>query len=545
VTDYREKPGKRLLGSRAMCHELASSGISLPLLFTPQFIACDDAFARIIRGESNIAPPQDDPRFNDAIWNQNAVYRASMQAYLNWCDTLRAHVKDIATNALQKQHLHSAVDQLILALAPNSNPGNCPVQHAYESRGASLIHDLHRMTNDLLTHMLPTDNGSNKQLKAGKQIAATPGAIIHRTNMLELIQYTPVTTSVHRIPLLIIPSPVNRFYLCDLQGKNSLVHYLLKQGFQVYSLSWRNPLIAHKHWDLECYVSETLDAIKELASIRQQSSINLIGFAAGGMLTSIVSSLLSQRCNSPDLPTLNSATLAISSLQTHIGSQVGPHLDSQLLDAAKTLAQLHDVTDAKELARNFAWLCPNHLLWNPLVSNYYHGEASADEDLFHWNNDTLRTTAGLYCDFLSMTNDNLLLEADKLNFCGDKLDLSRIQCDTYTLAGSCDHITPWESCYQSCLAFGGKREFVLVNRGHSRSLVCPIGAKDTCYYTHSEITANADDWLCDACQHSGSWWPHWSSWLAERSGEKQQPPRQLGDEQHPKQTPAPGRYVFE
>jgi len=545
VTDYHEKTETRLLGSRAMCHELASSGISLPLLFTPQFIACDDAFARIIRGQSDIAPPQGDPRFKDAIWHNNAVYRASMQAYLNWCDTLTAQVKDTAANALQEQQLHDAVNQLILALAPNINPGNCPVQHAYESRGASLIHDLHRMTNDLLTYTLSTTSGSNKQLKAGKQIAATPGAIIHRTNMLELIQYTPVTTEAYRVPLLIIPSPVNRFYLCDLQEGNSLVHYLLKQGFQVFSLSWRNPLITHKHWNLEYYVNETLVVIKELASISHQPSINLMGFAAGGMLTSIASSLLSQRSKESGSPTVNSATLAISNLQTHTGSQVGPYLNEHLLAAAKTLAQLHDVTDAKELARNFAWLCPNHLLWNPLVSNYYHGEASADEDLFHWNNDTLRTTAGLYCDFLSMTNDNNLLKTNKLQFCGNKLDLSRIQCDTYTLAGSCDHITPWESCYQSCLALGGRREFVLVNRGHSRSLVCPIGAADTCYYTHSEITDNPDDWLCDANQHSGSWWPHWSNWLAQRSGEKQQPHRQLGDEQHPKQMPAPGRYVFE
>ncbi|EGG98629.1 Polyhydroxyalkanoic acid synthase [gamma proteobacterium IMCC2047] len=273
-----------------------------------------------------------------------------------------------------------------------------------------------------------------------------------------------------------------------------------------------------------------------------QSSVNLMGFAAGGMLTAIVSSLFSHTSDATGASNpVNSATLAITSLQTFLASQIGPRLDEPLIQAAKTLAQLHDVTDAKELASNFAWLCPNHLLWNPLVSNYYHGEESADHDLFYWNNDTQRTTAGLYSDFLSMTNDNPLLEPNKLTFCGIPLDLKNIQCDTYTLAGSCDHITPWESCYQSCLALGGQRQFVLVNRGHARSLVCPIDVEDTCYYTHTDIINNADDWLCEASQHDGSWWPHWRDWLSKRSGEKLPP----DNRQSPILGPAPGRYVFE
>ena len=176
------------------------------------------------------------------------------------------------------------------------------------------------------------------------------------------------------------------------------------------------------------------------------------------------------------------------------------------------------------------------------MCNYFSGETSPEKDIFHWNNDTLRTTAGLYCDFLSMAGDDPLLENNRLSLCGDTINLSNIQCDTYTLAGSCDHITPWESCYQTCLSMGGSREFVLVNRGHTRSLVCPIDTNDACYYTHSEISSNPDDWLCDATEQRGSWWPHWATWLAQRSGGKQP---QLGDAQNPKLDPAPGRYVIE
>lgn len=541
-----DKTGRRQADSRSMCFELARSGISLPLIFTPQFIACDEECIRIIRGESELEAPRNDKRFKDPIWRRNAIYRASMQAYLTWCNNLKDQISKVAINDYQRKLLETAVQQLTQKLAPDINPGHSPVQHAYESRGASLVHDLHRMTHDLLTHSLPAHHNTRKKLKAGKYIAATPGAVIHRSKMLELIQYTPLSTEVFHTPLLIIPSPVNRFYLCDLHEKNSLVHYLLRQGFQVYTLSWRNPLIAHKHWNLECYINETICSINELTFLTGQPSINLMGFAAGGLLTAITSSLLAHHSDaSGSTNPINSATLAITSLQTFLGSQVGPHLDDNLINAAKTLAQLHDVSDAKELAGNFAWLCPNHLLWNPLVSNYYHGEASAEDDLFYWNNDTQRTTAGLYCDFLSLTNDNPLLEPNKLSFCGIPLDLKNVQCDTYTLAGSCDHITPWESSYQSCLALGGKREFVLVNRGHSRSLVCPIGSTETSYYTHTDITSNSDDWLSEATQHAGTWWPHWSSWLAQRSGEKHPPPRQLGDEHHPKLAPAPGRYVFE
>lgn len=542
MPDYHEKSGARLVGSRAMCYELAHSGLSLPLIFTPQFVACDEEFIRIIRGQSELEAERSDNRFKDPLWRSNPIYRASMQAYLAWCQHLNQQIKEIALNDFQRELLENAVELLSERLAPENNPGNSPVQHAYESRGASLVHDLHRMTHDLLTHTLPAHQNARKHFKAGKHIATTPGSVIYQTKMLELIHYTPLTTEVYKRPLLIIPSPVNRFYLCDLHQKNSLVHYLLKQGFQVYSLSWRNPLIAHKHWDLESYVNETINSINELVALSGQSSVNLMGFAAGGMLTAIVSSLFSHACDATGATNpVNSATLAITSLQTFLASQIGPRLDEPLMQAAKTLAQLHDVTDAKELASNFAWLCPNHLLWNPLVSNYYHGEESAENDLFYWNNDTQRTTAGLYSDFLSMTNDNPLLEPNKLTFCGIPLDLKNIQCDTYTLAGSCDHITPWESCYQSCMALGGQRQFVLVNRGHARSLVCPIDAEDTCYYTHSDIINNADDWLCEATQHDGSWWPHWRDWLSKRSGERRPP----DNRQSPILGPAPGRYVFE
>lgn len=542
MTDTHGKLGKRLLDSRAMCYELAKSGISLPLLFTPQFIACDDTFSRIINGESDIAPGQNDARFEDRIWHQNAIYRASMQAYLAWCDTLEAQVNEANLNSAEKDQLHDAVIRLTRSLAPNSNPGNSPVQHAYESRGASLIHDLHRMTNDLFQHALTARSTTKNDLQIGKHVAATPGAVIHRTEMLEIIQYTPASTQAHAIPLLIIPSPVNRFYLCDLQGRNSLVHYLVNQGFQVYTLSWRNPLNSHRHWNLESYTQASIEAIKEVAKLSARGQINLFGFAAGGMLAAIASSILAQSDNEQPI---NSATFAITSLQTQTSSQVGTTLNEQLIKAAKALTLLHEVTDAKELARNFAWLCPNNLLWNPLVCNYFSGETSPSDDIFQWNSDTLRTTAGLHCDFLSMSSEDPLLENGQFSLCDTPIDLSKITCDTYMLAGSCDHITPWEACYQTCLALGSNREFVLVNRGHTRALVCPIDATDTCYFTHAELTDNADDWLCEAIQNRGSWWPHWAKWLATRSGEQHSPPRQLGDEQHPKQDPAPGRYVFD
>ena len=526
-----------------MCSELARSGISLPLLFTPQFISFDSHLERILRDTSDIKPDQNDQRFQEEEWHQNAIYRASMQAYLVWCKNLKNQVDNATLNTTEKNRLQQAVEYLIYNLAPNSNPGRSPVQHAHESRGASLVHDLHRMTGDLLKHAInPQSPPTKNKLQIGKHIAATPGAVIHRTETLEIIQYTPVSTQVHTIPLLIIPSPVNRFYLCDLQEGNSLVHYLIKQGFQVYSLSWRNPQNAHKHWNLESYTKACTEAIIEVSKLSPTGKTNVFGFAAGGLLAALACSILSQQKN---YCPVNSSSFAITSLLTHTSSQVGTELDEKMINAAKALMRLHEVSDAKELARNFAWLCPNNLLWNPLPCNYFGGESSPGDDIFHWNSDTLRTTARLHCDFLSMSRDNPFLEAGKLSLCGTPIDLSSITCDAYTIAGSCDHITPWESCYQTSLALGGKTEFVLVNRGHSRTLVCPIGSSDTRFYTDGEMTQNADDWLCEAIQHQGSWWPHWRSWLAKRSGPKHQPDRKLGDQQHPKLTPAPGHYVFE
>lgn len=547
VIDTRKKFDHRLRGNRAMCLEMARSGISLPLLFTPQFIVCDEASSRIINGQSNIAPSDNDTRFRKLIWHRNAIYRASMQVYLTWCNTLKSEVENAPLTFEQKTSLFNAVALLTRALAPNINPGNSPVQYAYESRGASLVHDLHRMTHDLFSQTVTSSHTARTLFTTGKHVAATAGSVIHRSEMLEIIQYTPITTEVHAIPLLIIPSPVNRFYLCDLQRGNSLVHYLIKQGFQIYTLSWRNPNSSHSHWNLNSYVNETLNAIQELTTIGCHQKINLMGFAAGGMLTTLASNKLSQQKAQKQrkVNPINSATFAISSLQAHTGSQVGPQLNSQLIDAAKTLTQLHKVMDAKHLARNFSWLNPHNLLWNPLVCNYFSGEESPDKDITHWNNDTLKTTAGLHRDFLSMTTDIPLLDKNTLTLCGETINLSYIECDTYTLAGSCDHITPWESCYQTCLSMGGSREFVLVNRGHTRALVCPIDAEDACYYTHTEMSPNPDDWLCDANQQRGSWWPHWASWLAQRSGKKQPIQRHYGKTSYQKLEPAPGLYVFE
>lgn len=525
-----------------MCYELANSGISLPLLFSPQFIACDAAFELILSGQSEVKPEPADARFQDPIWHQNAIYRASMQAYLAWSDNLRAQIKQSTLGQTERSFVENAVEQLISSLAPSSDSGGSPAQHAYESRGASLVHDLHRMTTDLFQHAESVRSTEQSRLQVGKHIAATPGAVIHRTEMLEVIQYTPLSAAVYRIPLLIIPSPVNRFYLCDLQNGNSLVHYLLKLGFQVYTISWRNPQNSHKHWNLETYTEACIGAIEEINKLTPEGKLNLFGFAAGGMLSALACNVLNQRRREP---AINSLTLAISSLLTHTASQVGTELNDKLVKAAKTLTLLHEASDAKHLARNFAWLSPNNLLWNPLVCNYFSGESSPGEDIFLWNSDTLRTTAGLHCDFLSMAQDNPLLDAGRLTLCNTAIDLSSIHCDSYTLAGSCDHITPWEACYQTSLAFGGDNEFVLVNRGHTRALVCPIDATDTCFYTKGEVTENPDDWLCDATQHRGSWWPHWSEWLAGRSGQQGEPERHLGDEQHPKMDPAPGRYVFE
>lgn len=521
---------------------MAKAGVSLPLLFTPQLVGLGTELTRIVTGQSNLKPSKDDHRFEDPAWHENPIYRASMQTYLAWCNHLKGVIDETSLDNKSKTQAKAAIKLLTDSLSPSHPATNLNrVKHAVSARGASLVHGLNRMTSDILQQNDSPPAGLSGTLKMGKDIAATPGAVVDRSEQLELIQYQPTTSEVYCEPILLIPSPVNKFYISDLYRHNSLTHYLLDAGFQVFTVSWRNPSEEHRDWNLNSYIHALLETVKAVTAISESPKLNLFGHSAGGIFTAILANILAHQGNT--VP--HTASFAMTNFYTHTESQVGALLNGQMIQAAKTLLKLRGILDGKELARMFAWLRPNNLLWNAWVCNYFAGEDQPTADVRHWNSDTPRISNALFSDFLDFYADNRLLEPGRLTLGNTPIDLSQVSCDKYVIAGSSDHITPWECCYQSSLNLGKNREFVLVNRGHTRSIVCPEGSKAARFYTNSHPDESHDDWLSNATQHQGSWWSHWAQWLQNHAGQTRAAEPRLGNEAFPVIDKAPGSYVVE
>ncbi len=537
-----QKANRRSFDTWDTFNSMAQAGLSLPLLFTPQLVELGSELSRIITGNSNLKPSRDDHRFEDPTWQENPIYKASMQTYLAWCNQLKETVNHSHLDDRSKTQAKVAIKLLTQSLSPTHPANNIDtVKRVVKARGASLVHGLNRMTSDVLQQEEKTPQKDLGSIKLGENIAATPGAVIFRSELLEVIQYQPITAEVHKEPIFIIPSPVNKFYITDLYQHNSLTHYLLDKGFQVFSVSWCNPKIEHSKCGLEEYIQTLIEASDSVRAINRHNKLNLFGFSAGGIFASILASIFKQKGNIE----INTASFAVTNFYTHTESQIGTLLNHQMISASKTILKLKGVIDGKELNSLFAWLRPNSLLWNAWVCNYFTGEEQPSADVRFWNNDVPNITSALYCDFLDFYQENPLLEAGQLKLCGTNIDLSEVDCDKFIIAGSSDHITPWECCYQSSLFLGDNREFVLVNRGHRRSIVCPEGSKKARYYTNKTPYESYDDWLSNATQHHGSWWSHWIDWLKDRSAGTKKAPATLGCTEYPVVEKAPGRYLLD
>jgi len=519
---------------------MAKAGVALPLLFTPQLISLSSEFARIITGQSTIQPDKEDYRFSDPAWSNNPIYKASMQTYLAWRQHLYQLLETASVNEQDHAQARAAIKLLTEVISPNhSAAGIDAVRRLIKARGASLMHGLNRMTSDMLALGSPTAALHNTPLTPGKEIVTSRGAVVYKTELFELIQYQPTTAQVFSAPLLLIPSPINKFYIYDLYSHNSLTHYLLESGFQVFSISWRNPDSAHHDWNLETYIEALLECAEIVSDISASPKLHLFGYAAGGIFAALLASLLSQhRQLQPQ-----SASFALCNFDTHADTQMGTLISHPIIQAAKTLLRLRPTIDGVELASLFAWLRPNNLLWNAWICNYFGAEDQPTADVRYWNNDVPRVTSALFTDFLGLYLDNYLLQPSGMKLAGYPVDLSQINCEKYVVAGSHDHISPWEYCYQSSAVLGKNRTFILVNRGHTRALICPEGTKSARFYTNPMMANAYDDWLAEATERQGSWWPHWVEWLQRQNQSVTRAPRILGNNRFPPQTAAPGRYI--
>jgi polyhydroxyalkanoate synthase len=379
--------------------------------------------------------------------------------------------------------------------------------------------------------------------EVGRNLATTPGSVVFRNPLIELIQYTPTTGEVAKRPLLIVPPCINKYYILDLQPNNSFVRYALGEGHTVFMISWRNipPELAHLHWDdyLEQGVLAALDVVRDIADSK---SVNTLGFCVGGTLLACALAVLAARHETP----VTSATFLATMLDFAEPGDIGVYISREGLAARTPALCSGGRVQGSELASAFASLRPNELVWNYVIGNYLKGQTPPAFDLLYWNTDSANLPGPMYVEYLrDMYLDNRLREPGSLSMCGQTVDLGRVVMPSYILATREDHIVPWRTAYRSVGLLGGDLTFVLGASGHIAGVINPAAKNRRNYWTNELLTDDPDDWLARAAMRPGSWWPHWTAWLRQHTGGLRPAPKSPGNDRHRPLAPAPGAYVTE
>lgn len=496
----------------------------------------------VIFGKSGLQPDSDDRRFSDPAWSQNPLYRRYLQTYLAWRKELHDWVGKSDLSEQDISRAHFVINLMTEAMAPTNTAANpAAVKRFFETGGKSLLDGLSNLAKDMVHNGGMPSQVNMDAFEVGKNLGTSDGAVVFRNDVLELIQYSPITEQVHEKPLLVVPPQINKFYVFDLSVDKSLARFCLRSTVQTFIISWRNPTKAQREWGLSTYIDALKEAVDVVLAITGSKDLNMLGACSGGITcTALVGhyAALGEK-------KVNALTLLVSVLDTTLDTQVALFVDEQTLEAAKRHSYQAGVLEGRDMAKVFAWMRPNDLIWNYWVNNYLLGNEPPVFDILFWNNDTTRLPAAFHGDLIEMFKNNPLVRPGALEVCGTPIDLSQVTTDIFSVAGTNDHITPWKSCYKSAQLFGGKVEFLLSNSGHIQSILNPPGNPKARYMTSSEMPALADDWQENSTKHTDSWWLYWQRWLAERSGDLKPAPTKLGNKAYPSAEAAPGTYVHE
>lgn len=501
--------------------------------------------AAILANKSDLAPSPKDKRFQDPAWTGNPIFRMGMQSYLATQRRLREWVGALELEPLERARAAFVMDMILDALAPTNALATNPsaLKRAFETGGRSLVNGLRNAFDDLVHHDMIVSQVDRRPFKVGENLAVQPGAVVHRSEMMELLQYAPTTAQVHEIPLVIIPPQINKAYLNDLTPEKSLVKFLLGEGLQVFLVSWRNPGPEHGDWGLNAYVDELGKALEVVREITGAPQVHVSGACSGGITTATLLSKLTAQGRD----VVRSGTFQVCVLDPRReDTEFGPFLSQHGIELARRRSAAKGVLAGSSLKRTFSWLRPNDLVWSYVVANYLHGENPAAFDILFWNDDATNLPAALHSDYLRLLEESPFTHPGERELAGHALDLGKVDIDLFFLAGITDHITPWKACYRSSRLFGSRNaEFVLSQAGHIQALLNPPGNPKAKYFRmDGPLPDSVDDWTAQAEQTNGSWWPHWSAWLKARSGAAAAAPDSLGSPAHPPLAAAPGSYVL-
>ena len=490
--------------------------------------------ARIGLGSSTLAPSPHDERYADPAWSDNPLLRRFVQAHIAAGAIASDLIADARLDGPDDERIRSAVTALVDALAPSNTPLNPAVWRAALG-GETAVRAVARLAGDLAEPARVSTTPAPCGFEVGTDVAATPGAVVLRTPVAELIQYLPQTEEVRDLPLLVVPPMATRYYLADLAPRRSIVEHLVRGGQQVFLLSWRNPGPDHAVWDLDTYGRAVLDAMDACEHITRTSGTSLMTFSwSGGTVTAM---LLAHLAAIGAQQRVASVTFAASVLDRE---DHGTHDTDAARGAVEESARL-GYLDGSGLVAALVRRQPDDLQPNRAP---HHGTAAAPAaEVLSWLADTVRIPAALHRDLVTVAQDNALVAPGAAAMLGTAVDLSKIDRDTYVVAGVGSDT--WRSCYRTTGLLGGTSRFVLSTGGRTASVVCPPDDPDGEFHVAETTPPDAGRWLAAARPVAGSWWADHLSWLGERSGPLRDAPPKLGGRGMHAVAPAPGEYVLQ
>lgn len=506
-----------------------------------------EAQQKIVKGD--LSPPEDptpkDRRFANPLWETNPFFNFIKQQYMFNAEAIGTVVDE--TDGLSdrdQRRLEYFTRQIVDMLAPTNFLATNPdaLERAVQTDGDSLVHGLENLVRDLEEHNgeMIVNLADKDAFEVGVNIGTSRGSVVFRNRMFELIQFAPTTETVHKTPILIFPPWINKFYILDLKEQNSLIRWLVAQGYSVFVVSWVNPDESYADVGMDTYVEEGyLTAIEEVKKRADVKQINAVGYCIAGTTLSITLGLMKKRGDK----SVKSATLFTTLTDFSDQGEVGVFLEDDFLDGIEEEATRTGVMKSLYMSRTFSYLRSNDLIYGPAIRSYMLGEAPPAFDLLYWNSDSTNLPGRMAVEYLRGLCQHDRLATTGFSICGEEVSLNDVDVPLFAVGCETDHIAAWDSSYNGVRKMAStNKTFVLSESGHIAGIINPPSKKKYGHYTNADLDAAPQAWKEAAKFNKGSWWPRWEAWLSKRSG-AQVPARIEGDSGGDVLGPAPGTYV--
>lgn len=546
-------PNQELFGRAAQAYW--SEAVNNPAkIFEHQMSFWSDTMKQFVQAQQELAkgklkapadPGPKDRRFANPMWDTHPYFNYIKKQYLINADALSNAVQDVTgLDPAEKNRLTYFARQIVDLMSPTNFLATNPdaLEKALETEGQSLVQGLENLIHDLEANKgeLVVKLADESAFELGHNIATTPGKVVFRNKMMELIQYTPTTEEVHKTPLVIFPPWINKFYILDLKAQNSLVKWLLDQGYTVFMVSWVNPDPSYRDVGMEDYIEGGyLTAFSEIKRITGEKQVNAVGYCIAGTTLSLTLSLMKQRGDK----TVKSATFFTTLTDFSDQGEFAPFLTDDFIDGIELEVEDKGVLPSLIMARTFSFLRSNDLIYGPAIKSYMMGETPPAFDLLYWNGDGANLPAKMAIQYLRGLCQRNELAQGGFDLMGHKLKLDDVNVPLCAIACETDHIAAWKDSYRGVQQMGAKNKtFILTQSGHIAGIVNPPARNKYGHYTNPDVSLSYEDWLQSAQFTEGSWWPCWDQWLKKQSG-KMIPARNPGDSDGEILCDAPGTYV--